>query len=73
MNSAQLIEELLEMAKNNEWQTRHAAENPYCPYCANDDDQWGDQKEHHAGCKFLETTIAAEIYLRRVKEEAKDE
>ncbi len=67
MSNTQIIEDLLEMAKSNEWQTRHAAENQYCPYCADDGDQWNDQKEHHAGCKFLEIAIAAEIYLRQIR------
>jgi hypothetical protein len=48
-----LVKHLLDMVKANEWQTRHAAENTYCPYCNNDSDAWEDQKEHHDGCQFV--------------------
>lgn len=59
----ELIAKLLEMVKSNEWQTRHAAENKYCPYCANDNDAWDDQREHHAGCQFVAIVAEAEKFL----------
>jgi hypothetical protein len=52
MYEKEIIESLLEIANQNEWQTRHAAENTYCPFCANDDDAWQDQKY---GTNILDT------------------
>jgi hypothetical protein len=48
-----VIHWLIKNAEANEWQTRHAAENRYCPYCHNEDDAWTDQKEHHPGCEYI--------------------
>lgn len=59
----ELGKELLAMVDASEWETRHAAENQYCPYCANDADSWTDQKEHHPGCKWVELTTRAKEAL----------
>lgn len=59
----ELIAKLLEMVKSNEWQSRHAAGNTYCPFCANDGDTWDDQMEHHEGCKYVAIVEEAEKYL----------
>lgn len=56
---------LLEMLKASEWETRHAAENRYCPYCANDDDMWRDQEQHHKGCKYVATIKKAEKIIAK--------
>ena len=56
---------LLKMVEANEWQTRHAAENSYCPYCANDDDFYKDQEVHHKGCKFVKTIREAKEILEK--------
>ena len=53
-SDTQLIKAMLEMIQLNEWQKRHAAENRYCPFCATDSDEWDDQAEHHAGCKYVQ-------------------
>lgn len=55
-----ITKQLLKMVKASEWETRHAAENKYCPYYANDNDMWRDQEEHHAGCKYVATVKKAE-------------
>ena len=55
-----MVGRLLVVVKANEWQTRHAAENIYCPYCSNDDDLWHDQCKHHKGCEFIATVMEAE-------------
>lgn len=59
-----LVTELVEMVKANEWQTHHAAENTYCPYCTNDSDGWNDQVDHHEGCKFVALIGKAEDFLK---------
>ena len=48
-----LIDWLIQNAEANEWQSRHAAENSYCQYCADDSDDWNDQKTHHGGCEYV--------------------
>ena len=58
-----IITELLKMVEANEWQTRHAAENRYCPYCANINDDWEDQIEHHFGCPYVTVTMRARTIL----------
>lgn len=64
---------LLQNAKNNEWQTRHAAENTYCPYCADiyfvrktrarRVDDYTDQKDHHPDCEYVKMVAEAERLL----------
>jgi hypothetical protein len=44
---------LLQQATDLEWQTRHAAENTYCPDCARPEDAYTDQREHHPGCPYV--------------------
>lgn len=56
---------LVEHAKLTEWQTRHAAENRYCPYCESEEDEWRDQKEHHDGCHFVKYLKEAEDAVAR--------
>lgn len=63
MDTKELMAQLLEIAKDNEWQSRNAAENNYCPYCVTDDERWTDQVAHHDGCKFVAVVDAAEKYL----------
>lgn len=63
MNEKELIAKLLGMVKANEWQTHHAAENTYCPYCVSVGDEWDDQTEHHEGCEFVAIVAEAEKYL----------
>lgn len=58
-------ETLLKMVKASEWQTRHCAENSYCPYCANDDDIYKDQAIHHKGCKYVRLTKKAEKVIAK--------
>ena len=64
MKTKTLIQELLNMVKYDEWAVRHAAENRYCPCCANEDDAWQDQKKHHAGCYWVVLVAEAEKWLR---------
>ena len=63
-----LVKKLLAMVKANEWQYRHAAENRYCPYCANDNDMWKDQKEHHNGCILISLIAETEKWLESHRE-----
>ena len=63
MDKNKIIKELLEIVKANQWQTHHAAENYYCPYCVIDDEEWKDQKEHHKGCKIVRIINKAEESL----------
>ena len=67
MTEHELIRQLYHICKENEWPTRHAAENPFCPYCHNEDDAWEDQKEHHPGCPWVQTMQVAEDYLFKTK------
>ncbi len=55
---------LFEHAEATEWMTHHAAENSYCPYCANDDNWWDDQREHNDGCKYVEIMEKAKNILK---------
>jgi len=64
-DQTQLLHRALEVIKVNEWQCHHAAENHYCPYCADDDDLWMDQKEHHPGCAWVELVGEIEAHLNR--------
>ena len=58
----------LPFVEEDEWRTRNAAENQYCPSCPSDpnDDGWGDQKEHRAGCSWVAAVekIRAALVLR---------
>jgi hypothetical protein len=56
---------LLEMVEASEWQTRHAAENSYCPYCAYEVERYDDQTVHHKGCKFVKTVREAREILEK--------
>lgn len=47
------------------FETRHAAENSYCPDCANESDSWRDQTEHHAGCGYLARIEAAKAAISK--------
>jgi hypothetical protein len=67
MTDEELIREMADMLACTEWQTRHAAENTYCPWCAGDDDDWKDQKRHHDGCKFVAVMEAAKMRLGLAK------
>ena len=67
-----LIGELAEALKsflaadNGGFETRHAAENSYCPDCSTDAEAWKDQTEHHAGCKYLARIEAAKAAVSKV-------
>ena len=52
-NDKVLVRKLIDMLIGKEWAYRHAAENRYCPECANEDDAYVDQKYHHEGCEFV--------------------
>jgi hypothetical protein len=56
--------ELLKMVEENEWQTRNAAENAYCPYCANETNIYTDQAEHNKNCKFVKVVQKAKKVLQ---------
>lgn len=58
---------LYEHATDTEWMTHNAAENSYCPYCANDDNWWRDQKEHNDGCKYVEIMQKAKEIIENKK------
>ena len=63
---------LLKMVESSEWQIKRLTEDHYCPYCVNDDDIYGDQTEHHKGCKFVKTVKEArEILEKKGKNEQK--
>jgi hypothetical protein len=64
MKPVEIVGKLLTIVKANEWQYRNAAENRYCPYCATDDEQWCDQREHHEGCQFVAIVTEAEQWLK---------
>lgn len=49
----------------NGFETRHAAENTYCPDCANESDDWRDQTEHHAGCQYLKRIEDAKAAIEK--------
>lgn len=51
----QTIKALARLARASEWETRHAAENTYCPWCTQLGDLWKDQTEHHDGCEYVTT------------------
>lgn len=52
-----VIEWLIQHARNTEWLTHH--DKQYCPYCTTDYDSWDSQTRHNDGC------IMAEI-MRRI-------
>lgn len=64
MNNIEIIKELLEIVKFNEWQIHHAAENQYCPFCFDDKHWWIDQFSHNDNCRFVNAVNAAEKYLQ---------
>lgn len=49
---AKIIKWLYELAQDSEWQTQHAAEDKYCPYCA-DKDLWRSQSKHNDNCQYV--------------------
>lgn len=64
----EVLARLIQFARDNEWQVRHAAENTYCPDCATGGDDWRDQKEHHPGCQYVSMMSEAEQLLELLKE-----
>lgn len=65
----EICEKLLEMVETNEWQSRNMAENRFCPFCCSADDDWKDQMEHHAGCKYVETAKRAKELIIQLNHE----
>jgi len=64
METKELVEKLLKMAEDNEWQIHHAAENQYCPYCINYETQsWDDMRSHNDGCEYVALVAAAKEWL----------
>jgi hypothetical protein len=60
--AAEVLHDML-IADRGGWDTRHAAENTYCPDCATDADAWQDQTEHHPGCAYVARTEKATAAL----------
>lgn len=58
-----ILKKLLEIILENEWRLRSPDVFRYCRYCASRGDDWKDQKDHHAGCKWKAAVDEAGLYL----------
>jgi len=54
---------LFNHAKWTEWETAHAAENQFCPYCIGDKDSYTDHKYHEPNCEYVKMMADAKKLL----------